>query len=472
MAQALHRGTAMFDLRYALRQLARSPGFAAVALLTLTLGMGANTAFFSVLYGVVLRQPPYPGAERLVTLHNALAGATANGGRLSPAEFRDYRDRQRAFEGIATADLGRMTLTSSGEADAFAERVKVSRVTPELFPILGVAPARGRGTSRRRRAGGHRRRQPRAVAVALRRRRGHPPAHDPAERRRLCDCRCHARRLRLSGTRHGRMAADRSQPARRSRPLGSLPRRRRAARACSVDGPGPQDLQRIARDLQHDQPDAYPKDPQWSIDLESLRENQFGRMLLPLGVLMAAAASVLLIACVNVAIMSLLRALGRRREISIRFALGARRQDVIRQLVIEAALLCALGACGGVILAQTALAILKAFAPGDIPRLDTAAIDFPTALFTSGALIVVTVVVGLAPALVAVRMNAAEGGMPTGRSSDSRTSTRLRDTLTVMEIALAASLLISAGLTLRSLHALVNVDLGSRRRTGSRSRRI
>ena len=146
VAQALHRGTAMFDLRYALRQLARSPGFAAVALLTLTLGMGANTAFFSVLYGVVLRQPPYPGAERLVTLHNALAGATANGGRLSPAEFRDYRDRQRAFEGIATADLGRMTLTSSGEADAFAERVKVSRVTPELFPILGVAPARGRGT--------------------------------------------------------------------------------------------------------------------------------------------------------------------------------------------------------------------------------------------------------------------------------------------------------------------------------------
>ena len=85
------------------------------------------------------------------------------------------------------------------------------------------------------------------------------------------------------------------------------------------------DLQRIARDLQHDEPGAYPKDPQWSIDLESLRENQFGRMLLPLGVLMAAAASVLLIACVNVAIMSLLRALGRRREISIRFALGATR---------------------------------------------------------------------------------------------------------------------------------------------------
>ncbi len=460
VAQALHRGTAMFDLRYALRQLARSPGFAAVALLTLTLGMGANTAFFSVLYGVVLRQPPYPGAERLVTLHNALAGATANGGRLSPAEFRDYRDRQRAFEGIATADLGRMTLTSSGEADAFAERVKVSRVTPELFPILGVAPARGRGT----RVGD----EPAAIAVVSHElwRSRYGGAEDILQRT-----------IRLNGVDYAIVGvmppgfgypepdmgawlpidlSPRGEVDRSDHFLGVVGRLAPAVSTAQAR----MDLQRIARDLQHDEPGAYPKDPQWSIDLESLRENQFGRMLLPLGVLMAAAASVLLIACVNVAIMSLLRALGRRREISIRFALGATRKDVIRQLVIEAALLCALGACGGIILAQTALAMLKAFAPGDIPRLDTAAIDFPTALFTSVALIVVTVVVGVAPALVAVRMNAAEGSMPTGRSSDSRTSTRLRDTLTVMEIALAASLLISAGLTLRSLHALVNVDLG------------
>jgi putative ABC transport system permease protein len=135
----------MHDLRYALRQLVRSPGFAAVALLTLTWGMGANTAFFSVLYGVVLRQPPYPGADRLVTIHNLSAGAVANGGRLSRAEFRDYRERQRAFEVVAASDLGRMTLTSASGGEAFAERVKVSEVTASLLSVLGVTPERGRG---------------------------------------------------------------------------------------------------------------------------------------------------------------------------------------------------------------------------------------------------------------------------------------------------------------------------------------
>ena len=134
----------MSDFRYALRQLWRSPGFAAVALLTLTLGMGANTAFFSLLYGVVLRQP-YPGAERLLTIHNVWAGEVGNGGRLSRAEFRDYEQRQHAFDAIAASSLGRMTLTSTGGPDAFAERVKVSRVTPSVFPILGAVPARGRG---------------------------------------------------------------------------------------------------------------------------------------------------------------------------------------------------------------------------------------------------------------------------------------------------------------------------------------
>jgi hypothetical protein len=155
VAGPLHNEAAMFDLRYALRQLRRSPGFTIVALVTLTLGMGANTAFFSVLYGVVLREPPYPGADRLVTIQNRWNGLSANGGRLSRAEFNDYSQRQRAFEGMAAASLGRMTLTSRGDRDAFAERIKVSRVTANLFSVLGVAPTRGRArdpaTSRARR---------------------------------------------------------------------------------------------------------------------------------------------------------------------------------------------------------------------------------------------------------------------------------------------------------------------------------
>src|SRR4030095_4652388 len=135
----------MIDIRYALRQLRRSPGFTAVALLTLTLGMAANTVFFSVLYGVVLRQPAYPAASRLVTIHNLSGGGLAYGGLLSRAEFRDYQERQRAFEGVGASDLGRTTLTSTGDADVHAERIKVSSVSPNLFAILGVGAARGHG---------------------------------------------------------------------------------------------------------------------------------------------------------------------------------------------------------------------------------------------------------------------------------------------------------------------------------------
>src|SRR4051812_1394153 len=250
----------MFELRYALRQLARSPGFSAVALLTLTLGMGANTAFFSVLYGVVLRQPPYPGAERLVALHNASGGVVANGGRVSQAEFRDYHERQRTFEGIAASDLGRMTMTSGGETDALAERVKVSRVTPNLFTVFGIAPARGRGP----RTGDERT----AVVVI---------SHELWQSRFGGAEDILQRTIRLNGVDNliiGVMPAgfDYPEPAMAAwtlldlSPGGDADRSDhylgvvgRLAPGVSL-GQARMDLQRVARDLQHDQPGAYPKD--------------------------------------------------------------------------------------------------------------------------------------------------------------------------------------------------------------------
>ena len=450
----------MSDFRYALRQLWRSPGFAAVALLTLTLGMGANTAFFSLLYGVVLRQP-YPGAERLLTIHNVRAGEVGNGGRLSRAEFRDYEQRQHAFDAIAASSLGRMTLTSTGGPDAFAERVKVSRVTPSVFPILGAVPARGRGMRP-----GDERAGPIAVVSHELWLSHFGGAEDILQRT-----------VRLDGVERavvGVMPAGFAYPEPEMGawiPIDLSPQDAsdrtdhyleaigRLAPGLNVNG-ARLDLQRVARELQADGAAGYPIDPRWSIGVESLRETHFGRLLLPLGLLMVAASFVLLIACVNVAIMSLLRALVRRREISIRLAIGATRRDVIRQLLVEAAVLCALGSIGGLVLANVGLDTLKAFAPGDIPRLREVSINLPTTLFTSAVLVAVTLVVGLAPAFVAMRLNGFEGGFTTGRASDSRTSTRLRDVLTVTEIALAASLLVCAGLTLRSLQALVSVDVG------------
>jgi predicted permease len=451
----------MRDLRYAVRQLVRSPGFTLVAVLTLTLGMGANTAFFSVFYGVVLQQPAYPDAAHLLTIHNLSGDIAGNGGRLARAEVVDYRAHQRAFASIAAADLGRMTVTSNGAADAFAERVKVSRVTPDLFSTLGIAPARGRGI----RAGDEKGAPLAVLSHELWLSQFHG-ADDVLQRT-----------IRLNGVEYAIVGvmppafaypepemgawlpldlSPRDPSDRTDHYLGTVARLAPGVSASAARA----DLQRVARELQHDLPAAYPADTRWSIGAESLRQSLFGQMLMPLGLLMLAAASVLLIACVNVAIMSLLRALGRRREIAIRLAIGATRRHVLGQLATEAAVLCTLGAGGGLFIADSSLSLIKAFAPAGIPRLEQVAINLPVALFTGAVLILVTLVVGLAPSAVANRIKGFGETVPSGRASEGRPATRLRDTLTVMEIALAAALIVCAGLTVRSLQALVHVDLG------------
>jgi putative ABC transport system permease protein len=219
------------------------------------------------------------------------------------------------------------------------------------------------------------------------------------------------------------------------------------------------DLQRVAGDLRRDLPDVY-REPTWTLGLVSLRESLFGHMRLSLGVLQGAAAFVLLIACVNVSIMSLLRAAGRRRELAIRFAIGAGRSHVVRQLLTEAAVLCTLGALGGLVLARGAVAALKAFAPTGIPRLEEVGLSRPVTISMAAVLFAMTLIVGLAPAVLSTRDGVAAGGALTGRASDGRATTRLRDGLTIIEIALAAALVICAGLTLRSLHRLLSVDMG------------
>lgn len=450
----------MRDLRYAIRQLGRSPGFTVVALLTLALGMGANTAFFSVLYDVVLREPAYPDAARLVAVHNLQKGAPANGGRLSRAEFQDYRSRQRAFSGLAAADLGRATLTASA-GEPFAERVKISHVSAEFFSVFGVAPVRGRTF-----VAGDANAGMQAVI-----------SHELWQSQFGGAANILERTVRLNGVELdivGVMPAGFAYPEPEMgvwtpidfTPQGSSDRNDhylgvvgRLANGVSA-GAARADLDRVAAALQRDLPAEYPAAAQPGIGFESLRESQFGGLLAPLGTLMAAAAFVLLIACVNVAIMSLLRALGRRRELSIRLALGASRGAVIRQLAVEAGVLSAGGAIGGFLLAQTGLGLLKAFAPASVPRLDDAAIAWPAVLFAGVTLVLVTLLVGLAPAFVAFRIRAFDGLTAIGRSSDGRANSRVRDALTITEIALAAALLFCAGLTLRSLYALTAVDLG------------
>ncbi len=335
----------MHDFRYAFRSLTKAPGFTVVAVLTLALGMGANTTFFSVLYGVVLRSPPYVDASRLVELHDVNADNSGNGGLVSQAELFDYRERQRSFVGIGADVRGRATLNTDNGAD----RVILARTTANLFPLLGVPPLLGRTfTADEERPGADRvvilsydcwqsnfggvadilgrtvrlNNEPHTVVGVM------PPGFTYSEPGT-------AFWKPLDLTSHG--ADDRDDhslfAAARLAPGVSTAQARR-------------DLDRVARDLRADLPQAYPG-ASWSLGFVSLRESRFGAMQTPLGALMAGAAAVLLVACVNVSIMFLLRAATRRREIMIRLALGAARRHIVSQLLAESAVVSSLGMIGG-----------------------------------------------------------------------------------------------------------------------------
>lgn len=448
----------MTSIRHAFRQLAKSPWFSLVAILTLALGIGATTAFFSVLYGVVLRDPPYPDAGQLFEVHNRTSSGVANDGRLSLAELFDYRLRHQSFSGLGASVTDRVTLT----AEQGAERVIITQMTANLLPLLGVSPAQGRNFTEAEEHAGHEN----VVLIS----------HEFWQIHLGGVADVLGKTVRLNGDEHtivGAMPAGfafgevagtslwkplalDSHGDRRDHRLKGLAR---LAPGVSL-AQAKMDLRRVSRQLQADLPNDYPADAEWSIGLQSLRENQFGRMTTPLSFLLAAAAAVLLLACVNVSIMFLLRAAARRREIMIRLALGASRRHLVRQLLAESAVVCAVGTAGGLVLAVFGLELLKAFPPGDIPRLHEVSLNGTVAAFTAGVLLLITMLVGLAPALATLKTQGNERLVQTTRSSETRGTARLRESLTVMEIALAALLLVSAGLTLRSLRGQLLVDLG------------
>jgi putative ABC transport system permease protein len=450
----------MRELRYAIRQVVRSPGYTVVAVLTLALGMGATTAFFSVLYGVVLRPPDYPDAGRLVSLVNARPETAGDGDRFSRPEVADIVARNRAFSAIGAAVLGRMTLNGASDGDGFAERVKVSDVTPQVFGVLGVPAALGRTFTTADVGAG-----PLAVISDTLWRSRFGAARDAIGR----TVRLNGKPFTVVGVMppgfaypEADMAAwlaidlrSRGASERGDRSLFTVAR---LADGVSVDQ-ARDDLARVARELQQAQPADYPAG-RWVLGVESLRDRQFGHLQLPLAVLFAAAASVLLIACVNVAIMALLRAVARRRELSIRLAVGASRAAIARQLLTEAAVIATLGAVAGTAVAAAGIGALVAYAPANVQRLQGVGLDLPAALFTLGLLVVVTLVVGSAPALVAMTLRGSDGIMGSTRVSDSRATGRVRDGLTIAEVALAAALVIGAGLTLRSLQSLLRDDVG------------
>ncbi len=452
--------TLLQDLRYAVRLLTRSPGFALVAIATLALGIGANTAIFSVVNALLLRPLPYAQADRLVMVWQDMR---ARGGPAqewaTPGNFADWQKAPSLFEAMAALQGWQPSLTGSGAPESLTGE----QVTAGYFDVLGISPALGRGF----RADEDIPNAPRVVILS----------HRFWLRRFGADPRIIGRALNLGGEPHevvGIMpayfrpviatAADVWRPRRLN--LSSPARGAVVLRVVARLAPGVSMSQAaVSADLLSAQLETA--NPEWNtktrINLVPLHRQVVGDIRQGLLVLLAAVSFVLLIACANIANLLLVRASGRAREIAVRLALGAGRRRLIRQLLTESLLLAAVGGVAGVLLAFWGVEALLAIAPQGAPRLsEIAEIGLDgTALTFAAALILLTgLVFGIVPALHASKPNLAPALKEGGRGSSGAVGNRTRRALVVFEVAIALVLLVGSGLLLRTLDSLQRFDLG------------
>jgi predicted permease len=433
------------DLRFGLRALVKSPTFAAVAILSLALGIGANTAMFSVVHAVLLRPLPYADPDRLVAVADVPAAAPAMLGALSPAGFLDLRVRARSFSEIGAYIQGyaqASNLTGAKEP----ERITVSHATGGFFAMLGVTPLYGTEL----RAGEVR--ADRTVVLT----------HRFWLRKFAGDPRVIGSRIALNeqlttiigvlpaGFRFGRdvdvwrqFTADAGAPRDRSRWWSVVARLAPGVSLSSAQA-------EIAT--------LPPQEAGRKLRVLALHEQVTGNAAPPLAILYAAVCLVLLIACANVAGLLLARFAGRHREIAVRLAIGASRARLARQMLIEGLCLAVPAACVGLLVAAWLIRALAALSPGDVPRLEDAGVHAPIVLFTTGVSLGCAMLFSLAPMLHVGRVRPASS-LRAGRGVTAAAE-RLRVVLIVGEMALAFVLLVGAGLLLRTYQRLASVDPG------------
>jgi putative ABC transport system permease protein len=455
------------DVRFAWRALRRHHGFAAVAIATLALGIGANSAMFAVVNAIVLRPLPFSDADRLVRVTADMAGPGSIDIGMSPAEFYDYRDRSGIFDAIVGIYPIDANVTEIDEP----ERVEVLLVSQSYFSMLGARASLGRIFN----ADDERPGIAEVVVIS-----------DGLWRRRFGG-RADAigRKLKIDGDWYevvGVMPPDFQHPGRALRtgvdmwapagfaaaPFQPLQQSRGGyplAGAIARLKPGMtieetrERLDAFAAQLRAEYPLAYPDRAGWTPRIIDLHEDVVGRSGTVLTIMLAAVGLVLVIACANIAGLLLARGADRQRELGIRRALGAGRAELVRLLLVESFVVACAGGLAGLLLAFWGKDLILALAPYNLPRAREIAIDFRVTMFASAIAAVTGVLFGLVPAWQFSKPNIL-GALKDGPSAASPAKQRVRSILVVAECALAMVLLVGAALLLRSFWRVMQVNPG------------
>ena len=456
------------DLRYAARTLLKSPAFAIVAVLTLALGIGANVAIFSVVYGVLLRPLPFAHPEQLVRIFDDLQGPNTPDVGMSAPELWDLEDRSGVFQEVSAVAPGNSAV-GGGERTVRAEALITS---PDYFELLGAKPELGRVYTRQDSVPGFL--EPLVISDGFWRRNF---GSDPTVigRKMSLDRDLYTIvGVMPAGFRHpGRtldtdvevwLAAGFSGqpfPVPADRTLRIIPAAIGRLKPGMTVAQAQSQLDGYVGQLAREYPAAYPAASKWGLRLVSVQEDLVGRQRTQLFILFGAVGFVLLIASVNIANLLLARSSGRRREIAIRLAMGASRSRLARQLLTESTLLAVIS---GVVALVTVLFLKNAIvsmAPADIPRLNEVDVSGKVLFFAFVISICTGVLFGLAPALQASSPDQVENLREGGRGSGaSRRHSRLSRILVVSEVALSIILLAGAGLLLRSFWRVLQVRPG------------
>jgi putative ABC transport system permease protein len=447
--------TLLQDLRYGTRMLMKNPAFTLVAVLALTLGIGADTAIFSVVNAVLLRPLPYDQSENLVFLTER--SPVLEGMSVAYPNFLDWREQNNAFESIGVFRRSDYNLTGGGEP----ERIVAGQVSADLFRVLRVNAARGRIFDNDEDKPGS------PLVVVL--------SHALWQRRLGGDPNIIGQTLTLNGrdftvigimppsfqfpsrvemwTPVGQLAKDPGWESRGNHPgLYAMARLKPGVTVQQARD----DMEIVAANLEKQYPDSNTGN---RASLTPALENVVGSIRTALLVLLSAVGFVLLIACANVANLLLARASNRQKEMAIRTALGASRTRIVRQLLTESLILSFAGGAFGILLAHWGVQLIIAVSPDSIPRFREIGLDARVLLFTMGVSLLTGIIFGLAPALQSSKPDLNETLKEAGRGSTGRRHI-MRSILVVSEVALTLVLLIGAGLMIRSFYHLQRVDPG------------